>query len=137
MTYVLKIQIAIAILCIAEAWLEVVVIALKNPSLINYAKLNKQEHRRSAGFWVAQVVLFISLSNSWEQALLLTPALILNRRVWFEYALKILRPGKRLKDIEGDQFFDKLSRRLFGARGGYFELSTCILVIIAINKYLL
>jgi hypothetical protein len=138
MNYALKIQIAIAILCIAEAWLEEIVILLKNPALINYASLNKKEHKRSAAFWFAQVALFIALS--WGQVhywYILIAALTLNRRLFFEYALKTLRPGKRIRDIEGDQFWDRISRGVFGKTGGYWELAVLVAGIVLLNKFFL
>lgn len=137
MNYALKIQLGFALLGIAEAWLEVVVIALKNPSLLNYNTLNRREHQRSAVYWLAMVAVFISVAPTWQTDIYLVPALIFNRRVFFEYALKIFRPGKRMQNIEGNMFWDNLSRSLLGKRGGYYELAICIAVIIALNKLFL
>lgn len=135
MNYALKIQICIAMLGIAEAWLEVIVIALKNPSLDNYAILNKKEHERSAWYWAAMVFLFIVVSDTWQQAIFLAPALLFNRRLFFEYSLKLFRPGKRIRDIEGDQYWDIHSRRIFGPHGGWWELLVCVTVIVFLNKF--
>lgn len=138
MNYALKIQIAIAILGIAEAWLEEVVILLKNPALVNYAKLNKKEHQRSGAFWFAQVILFIAIS--WGQVhywYLLIVALVFNRRLFFEHSLKLFRSGKHIRDIEGDQFWDRLSQRVFGKSGGYWELALLIACIVSLNKFFL
>jgi hypothetical protein len=138
MNYALKIQIAIAILCIAEAWLEEVVILLKNPALLNYRKLNKKEHQRSGAFWFAQVLLFIALSwGNVHYWYVLIIALIANRRIFFEYSLKLFRSGKRIRDIEGDQFWDRISQRVFGKSGGYWELAVLVTGIILLNKFFL
>lgn len=138
MSYALKIQIAISLLGIVEAWLEKIVILLKNPSLMNYAKLNKKEHELSGLYWFAQVMLYVAIS--WGEVhywYLLIIVLVFNRRVFFEYSLKLFRSGKRFSDIEGDQFWDRLSRGVFGKTGGYWELAVLIAGIVSLNKFFL
>ncbi len=138
MNYALKIQIAIAILCIAEAWLEEIVILLKNPGLINYSSLNKKEHQRSAAYWFVQVCFFIVLSwGNVHYWYILIITLTATRRVFFEYALKLFRPGKQLRDIEGNQFWDRISQRVFGKSGGYWELAALIIGIVLLNNFFL
>lgn len=126
-------QIAIVLLCAAEAWLEAVVIKLKNPLLTNYNQLNKQEHQRSAVYYFALVACITVLT--WEQIdhhLWLVIAAMFWRRVVFTYGLKFLR-RRPIKFIEGDQYTDKIMRNLFGKNGGYIELLIMIGCLITIN----
>jgi hypothetical protein len=107
-------QIAIVLLCAAEAWLEHVVIQLKNPLASNYATLNKREHKRSAIYYFALVGCITVLT--WEQIdhhIWLVIAAMLWRRIVFTYGLKLLRQRK-FKVIEGDQYTDRIVRSVFG-----------------------
>lgn len=130
--YHIRIQIAISLLCIAEAWLEEVVIRLKNPSSVNYILLNRQEHRRSAIYYGILVFTYFMIIWPYRYWYILLPGLILERRVFFEYALKIFRK-KRPDVIEGDQYWDKISRGIFGRYGGWKELALLVIFIAGLN----
>lgn len=126
-------QIAVIILCAAEAWLEAVVIQLKNAGLSNYAALNKKEHQRSAGYYFALIGCLTVLS--WETVdhhIWLVIAFMIIRRIVFTYGLKVLR-HRPLHAIEGDQYTDRMIRRVFGKNGGYIELLVLVAALITIN----
>jgi hypothetical protein len=130
-------QMAFVLLCAAEAWLEDIVIKLKNPSLQNYNQLNTKEHQRSAVYYVALVVCITVLT--WEQIdyhIWLVIAAMFWRRVIFTYGLKFLR-RRPLKFIEGDQYTDRIVRSVFGKNGGYWELLFLIGGLITINALFL
>lgn len=138
MTAALSAQLGIIILCLAEAWLEDIVIKLKNPALVNYPMLNRKEHQRSAVYYFA-LVAFLTIIT-WEQVdhhIWLVISMMCLRRVFFTYGLKLIRPNKRIKDIEGDQYTDRIVRNIFGKKGGYWELLVLITSIILINKFFL
>lgn len=126
-------QIAIVLLCAAEAWLEAVVIKLKNPYVQYYPKLNKQEHQRSAVYYFALVGCITVLT--WEQIdhhIWLVVAAMFWRRLAFTYGLKLLR-NRPIGLIEGNQYTDKIMRNIFGKNGGYWELLVMIGCLITIN----
>jgi hypothetical protein len=128
MTEHIKIQIVFAIICVFEAWLEEIIIKLKNPELPNYQQLNSQEHKRSA-YWFGSLVLGITvITEVW----LLPIYCILLRRIFFDFPLKKFRKRK-FREIEGDQFVDNLSRKIFGSHGGLFELATCLILLVGFN----
>jgi hypothetical protein len=130
-----RLQIAVLVLCVAEAWLEELVIRLKNPTLQNYPALNRKEHRRSAIYYGAQVGMLILVSAEYDKWYYLVMLLLLQRRIFFEYALKLFR-GKGLRFIEGDQPWDKISRNIFGYKGGVKELLVLIALVVAANLFL-
>lgn len=127
-----RIQIAIAILCIAEAWLEQVVIKMKNPASGDYLRLNRQEHRRSAIYYGTLVLTYIVVCMPMPKWYILVFLLMAERRVFFECALKLFR-DRRISLIEGDQPWDTFSRGIFGKKGGWLELLVLLIVIIGIN----
>lgn len=130
-------QLAVVLLCAAEAWLEDIVIKLKSPTLVNYAALNKKEHARSAVYYFALIGSLLVIT--WEQVdhhVWLVIAFMFIRRLVFTYGLKVLRQ-KRIPAIEGDQYTDRLMRRVFGKNGGYIELLVLISVLITINALFL
>lgn len=126
-------QIAVVILCAAEAWLEAVVIQLKNAGLSNYAALNKKEHQRSAVYYFALITCFTVVT--WEligHHIWLVIAFMIIRRIVFTYGLKVLR-HRPLHAIEGDQYTDRMIRKVFGKNGGYIELLVLVAALITIN----
>lgn len=136
MTAALSAQIGTIILCLAEAWLEDIVIQLKNPGLVNYSILNKKEHQRSAVYYFALVAFLVIIT--WEQVdhhIWLVISMMCLRRIFFTYGLKLIRPNKRIKDIEGDQYTDRIVRNIFGKKGGYWELLVLIAGVVLINKF--
>lgn len=123
-----RLQIAIVILCIAEAWLEEIIIRLKNPALENYPLLNKKEHHRSAIYYGALVFLLVFVAADYGKWYILVPLMLAERRIFFEYALKFFR-GRGIRFIEGDQYWDRTARKIFGYKGGVVEL----LVLLALT----
>lgn len=119
-----------------EAKLETYVIAMKNPDLPNYATLNRLEHRWSAIYYAGICVLALGVSIlamglTWK-VLPGAFSLLVNRRIFFEYSLKIMRK-RPIKAIEGDQPLDKAVRKILGSNGGYMEL--VLLVAILVGSY--
>lgn len=104
-----------------EAWLEVVVIDLKNPYISEYHKLNQREHLRSGVFACAVCAVFVVVALS-LQLYWLVPAIVVNRRLVFDYGLKMLR-GRPFDLYEGDGFFDALGRRVFGRENAEKEFA--------------
>jgi hypothetical protein len=117
-----------------EAKLETYVIAMKNPQLPNYAALNRLEHRWSGIYYAGICVLalgvsVLALGFTWK----VLPAgfsLLVNRRIFFEYSLKLFR-RRSLKAIEGDQPLDTATRKILGANGGYLELGLLFVALIS------
>jgi hypothetical protein len=117
-----------------EAKLETFVIAMKNPNLPNYKALNRLEHRWSAIYYAGICVLALGISAlvlglTWK----ILPAafsLLVNRRIFFEYSLKLFR-RRSIKAIEGDQPLDKAIRKLLGVNGGYLELGLLFTALIS------
>lgn len=119
-----------------EAYLEVIVIALKNGSLKDYDSLNKKEHSRSAMFATAILSPFIGVAVLFHFYWLI-PAILVNRRLVFDPMLKIMRK-RRLQAYEGTGPVDRAFSRLFGTNGALWEIAcefafTLILYFIAIN----
>lgn len=126
-------QLAVVILCAAEAWLEDIVIQLKNAGLANYPALNTKEHRRSAVYYFALIACLTVIT--WEQVghhIWLVIAFMFIRRIVFTYGLKVLR-AHRIFAIEGDQYTDRIMRKVFGKNGGYIELLVLLGALITIN----
>lgn len=125
-----------SLLCLVEAKLESIYIALKDQStaLPNYATLNAQEHEWSAIYYLFIVSLFCGIV-AWAarvpviSIVTLYVCLIICRRIFFDYGLKIFRKRK-IKAIEGDQKIDTALRKLFGANGGYTELVADLVLLI-------
>jgi hypothetical protein len=122
-----------AILCVIEARLEKITIAMKNPGLPDYAELNKQEHEWSAAYYFGVLLFTAGISylfiagNSWKFFPAVIAFLVI-RRIFFEYALKIFRK-RSIKTIEGDQWLDTWVRKLLGANGGYKELGLLVILL--------
>jgi hypothetical protein len=111
---------------LCEAWLEVVVIELKNPYISKYNTLNAREHLRSGVFAILVCAVFAAIA--WQLELYwLLPAVALNRRQVFDFSLKLLR-GRSFSLYEGDGFFDSIGRKLFGARGAWIEFVILTLI---------
>lgn len=104
----------------AEAWLEAVVIQLKNGSLPDYKDLNRKEHARSFIYSSLVALPFFLVFISWGFYWLL-PAVAVNRRLIFDPLLKALRK-RRLSLYEGDGPIDGALSRIFGRRGAWIEI---------------
>jgi hypothetical protein len=89
-----------AMIFLCEAWLEVDVIALKNPTLLDYRTLNKSEHFKSAVFAVLIMVSFLEIALYMEVYAVCVYILVC-RRIFFEVPLRLLRERKWYK-YEGD-----------------------------------
>lgn len=129
------IHLLFAVINVIEAKLETYVIAMKNPALPNYAELNRREHQWSAVYYGAivlavTVVAYQLVGYSWK-VIPVVFSLLINRRVFFEYALKVFR-GKPVKAIEGDQPLDITVRKVLGANGGYVELVLLVSLLTAL-----
>jgi hypothetical protein len=116
-----------------EAKLETYVIAMKNPALPNYAALNRLEHRWSGIYYagicaLALGVSVLALGLTWK-VLSAAFSLLVNRRIFFEYGLKIFR-RRPIKAIEGDQPLDTAIRKILGANGGHMELVLLFIALI-------
>lgn len=124
-----------SIVNVIEARLEKTVIALKNPSLTNYTQLNRDEHRWS-GFYYGAVCMLGALVSylvygfTWKM-LPVVFLLLANRRIFFDFSLKIFR-DRKLRDIEGDQPLDIFVRGVLGKQGGVKELFLLVIVSIAL-----
>lgn len=116
----------LSVINFAEAWLEEVVILLKDPNLPNYKELNKREHWRSGVYAVILTIPFI-LAAIYFHLFWLIPAIITNRRLVFDNGLKYFRKRKLFR-YEGDGPIDSFFRNLFGEYGAWKEI--CIWIII-------
>lgn len=116
-----------------EAKLETYVIAMKNPALPNYTALNRLEHRWSGIYYAGLCVLALGVSAlvlgiTWK-VLPAAFSLLVNRRIFFDYSLKIMRK-RPIKNIEGDQPLDTFVRKVLGSKGGYVELVLLFIALI-------
>lgn len=127
----------ISLLFLAEAWLEDVVIELKNGATPNYARLNRQEHFRSSVF---AAILILSASVTaffWEVDPWTLLAIPVSRRIWFDYSLIIFRDRPR-NLYEGDDWWGKRLAAVFGRKGRIRELAvTVAITLFCIYKTLL
>lgn len=116
------ILLVLSVVHLLEAWLEEVVIELKNPHIPEYSVLNKREHFRSAvlaGSWLfAASAAAYHLQEYW-----IMPALFVNRRIFFDYPLIIFRDRPRHR-YEGDDWWTRnFFKRVFSTNGRLIELS--------------
>lgn len=116
----------LSLIFLAEAWLEQAVIDLKNPYIHQYSTLNQREHFRSAVLAVMITVPFYEVAV-WQGLYGLCPAIFVNRRLFFDLPLKILR-GRTWYRYEGDGAVDTFCRRLFGVNGAWKEMLLHMLV---------
>lgn len=110
------------LIMIVEAWLEAIVIALKNDTISNYAELNKKEHFRSAVYaalvtaviWIPTFLTY----NCWQ----LLPAVLVNRRIFFDYLLILFRKRPNPSLYEGNDWWVQRFKAIFGPKGRDREL---------------
>ena len=129
------VQICYAAICLAEAWLEQAVIYLKNPNLLDYNTWNTKEHARSlvyAGSVGVSLALIPALHGQIGTALILLPCLFFLRRIFFDFALKLIR-GQRISVIAGDGWFDGLAKKIYGSRGGWLDVAASAAAVAIIN----
>jgi hypothetical protein len=130
------IQALYLIICISEAWLEQVVIWLKNPAIKDYLAINKKEHARSAVYACtvafSLVFVFVLTARDYVMASALLITLFIIRRIGFDFTLKLFR-GKRVSLIEGTGSIDSVVKKIFGSRGGWIEFIVWVIVVGIIN----
>ncbi len=112
----------LTVIHILESWLEDVVIELKNPHIPEYAVVNRREHFRSAVLAAAWLTaaLYAALFN--EQYWIVA-ALIVNRRLFFDYPLILFRDRPRNKYEGNDWWTVHVFRPVFGTNGRLKELA--------------
>lgn len=113
---------------LAEAWLEVVVIELKNPHISKYSTLNAREHLRS-GVFASLVCLVVAAIGCHLGLYWLLPAIAVNRRLVFDYGLKLMR-GRPFQTYEGDGPVDRAAAWCFGREGAATEFLILTLLTI-------
>jgi len=124
----MKYLILLSFIFVIEAWLEVVVINLKNSSLSNYNSLNHQEHFRSA-IWAATLILSFCSFLLQTSAYYLIPAAFIARRVFFDYSLILFR--NRPKNLyEGNDWWAQTLSFIFSKKGRKSELIITIILYI-------
>lgn len=124
-----------AVLNVIEAKLESLVIALKNGNIPNYSTLNRAEHKWSAIYYLGIVALVSGVSIigqglTWK----IIPTvliMVVTRRIFFEYALKIFR-DRPIGKIEGDMPLDSFVRKVLGPNGGWRELFLLVALLIGL-----
>lgn len=118
---------------LVEAWLERVVIDLKNDSLSNYRRLNAQEHTRSFIYSSAvaspYVIAALFLGLYW-----IIPPLLINRRMVFDPSLKLFR-GRKLARYEGNGPVDNFCKSIFGRNGAHWEVLVELAITVACTWY--
>jgi len=119
----------LSLIHLLEAWLEVPVIAVKNTKLVNYAAFNKQEHFRSAVLASSWLAAAFAVVIVYTKEYCMLPALFVNRRMFFDYPLILLRNRPKNK-YEGNDWWVNKFRWLF--RGSRIaELVTTLLIAAA------
>jgi hypothetical protein len=126
----IQVLIILSVVHLLEAWLEEVVIDLKNPNLSIYNKLNHEEHFRSgilAAGWLT-IAIYASCFNSdfW-----IIPGLMVNRRVFFDYGLIIFRDRPGNKYEGNDWWVMNIFIPIFGRLGRIRELFLTLLITAA------
>lgn len=122
-----------SVLNVWEAVLEKTIIELKNPYLSNYKQLNKREHSESLIYssilFVIILLFILHLDAYW-----LIGAIVVNRRLCFDFTLKDLR-DRPLFTYEGDSKIDMFLKRVFGEKGAWKEF--IIITLITVGSLLL
>lgn len=118
--FILLIVAGLSLQHFTEAWLEDIVILLKDPKLA-YGDLDDKEHARSLVFAIIAAspygILAINQGFYW-----LLGALFVNRRLVFDPALKHFRKRK-LRVYERKKGVDAFMARLFGINGALKEIA--------------
>lgn len=130
------VQIFYVVICVIEAKLEQYVIAGKGIDISTV--VDKKEHQWSAVYSIVCGVLFFVptlIASDNYFLLLLIIVLPVIRRLFFNYTLKIFRgiSDHPLHIIDGSGTVDKLSRKIFGSHGGFFEIAACMALILVFN----
>ena len=129
-------EILYAVLCIVEAKLERYVIAGKRADVP--VSVDKREHQWSAVYMMACGVFLVMppilVTGNFIQLLVLLIIPVI-RRLFFDVSLKVFRglADHPLHIIAGNNAVDRMSRKLFGAHGGYRELAACVILVSVFN----
>lgn len=111
----------LSLIHIQEARHEVQVIGLKNPYHKDYDIRDAREHRESAilaAMWLfCACLVAVYFQNNWW----ILPALIVNRRIFFDFMLIILMDWD-FKKYTGRDWWMKRFKYVFGANGRLKEL---------------
>jgi len=115
---------------VLEAWLEEMVIFLKNPTIKDYDKANHKEHFRSAVFSatlsaIAITYVIVHTTDYW-----LIPELVINRRIFFDYTDILIRKRPRFL-YEGNDWWKGFFVKIFGKKGRTKELLLELAITIA------
>jgi general stress protein CsbA len=126
----IQVLIILSVIHLLEAWLEEVVIDLKNPNLPYYTSLNHQEHFRSSVLAVAWLIPAVYVacynSNFW-----IIPGLVVNRRIFFDYGLILFRDRPGNKYEGNDWWVMNIFIPIFGRLGRIKELVLTALITAA------
>jgi hypothetical protein len=118
----MMVLIAISIIHLCEAWVERVVIDLKNPYIPAYSRLNHEEHFRSAVLAFIYMLCATGVVIYYTHDMWLLPAIAINRRIFFDFGLIIFR-DRPVGVYEGDDWWTKnVFIRIFGRKGRVIEL---------------
>jgi hypothetical protein len=111
-----------SVIFLLEAYLEVVVIALKTGTQANYDSLNRKEHFRSGLLATAIISPFVAVAL-WQGLYWLVVPILINRRLVFDPALKAMRK-RRMDKYEGTGPVDRFFSKLFGIEGAKWEIAS-------------
>jgi hypothetical protein len=113
-----------AIQCVVEARLETVYIEMKNPNMMGYDKLNKEEHFWSAVYYLTHIAattyIVLQLTGLSWHVVVVVVSLLAVRRIFFDNSLKLFR-RRPIRIIEGNMWLDVLARKILGRNGGYVD----------------
>jgi hypothetical protein len=112
-----------------EARLECFVIGMKNPYISDYSYMNHKEHLWSAvlaGAWLCPNILAALYFHSFW----LIPAMLINRRIFFDYSLTLLLKWDTKRYTGNDWWKEKFFVPVFGKNGRQIELAVEIVVTI-------
>lgn len=111
---------------LCEAWLEEIVIDLKNTQLPFYNPLNRKEHSRSLILAVLIMAPYMAVALYLKQYWLI-PAILFNRRIFFDFPLALFR-GRPAALYEGNDTTGRILAGIFGKRGRIRELALTLVI---------
>lgn len=120
----------LSVIHLVEAKLEGYVIALKNPYIPKYTSWNHKEH-----FWSAVLAAtwfsFAASGAAYFHCYWLIPALLVNRRIFFDYGLILFEEWDRKSYTGNDWWKTKFFMPVFGKNGRQKELVLTVLITAA------
>lgn len=105
---------------VAEAWLEDIVIKIKDPRYAT-SRLNEVEHRRSMVWAMVATVPYLA-AVIWAGFYWLIGFIVINRRLVFDTALKLYRK-RPLRVYERKRGIDGFMARILGTNGALTEIA--------------